>query len=379
MQNRTAAALSARTSVAVPERRLTMVPLEAHEPFALRIDRKSRASAEGLAQWRRLAAEAPPMLTPEFILLTARLLRETEVVLFGAHRGGTLTAALPMARRGRTLVSVHGGHTPRMDMVGDPASVPALWRALREAGGWDVLELRGVPADSPLSLLLPKLAREAGCRVHVHETARPPWFLVDGIEQRIHRRFRGDMRRLERQLGGVELERVAVFDRRALDEVLHLEAAAWKGAAGTAIACDRRLAAFYAALARIFARRGTLTMAFLRARGTRIAAQFALEDATTFHLMKVGYDPEYAHFGPGQILVRETAADAARRGLRRYDMLGKDTAWKMKWTSEVRSHVQMTIYAPSAGGRVRHFVREVARPAAGRALRRVRGNRTQPS
>jgi CelD/BcsL family acetyltransferase involved in cellulose biosynthesis len=383
MQNRIAVAPSVRatSAVAQPERRLSLVPKkeEKPEPFALRIDRKSRAFADALARWQELAQGAPPMLTPEFTLLTARLLGETEVVLFGALRGGSLTAAMPMARRGRTLLAVHSDHTPRVDLIGDAASVPALWHAVREAGGWDVLELRALPADSALASMLPDLARKDRCRVHVRETTRAPWFLVDGIEQRIHRRFRGDMRRLERQMGGVELERVSSFDRTALNDVLRLEAAAWKGAAGTAIACDPRLASFYAGLARVFARKGGLTMAFLRARGARIAAQFALEDATTFHLLKVGYDPEYAHFGPGQILVREAAADAARRGLVRYDLMGKDTAWKMKWTSLVRPHVEMTIYAPSMGGRVRHFVHEVARPATGRALRGLRGRRARPS
>jgi CelD/BcsL family acetyltransferase involved in cellulose biosynthesis len=372
MQNRIAVALSEHPSAAAPNGRRTTVPADETEPFALRIERKNPAFAEALAQWKKLAREAPPMLAPEFVLLTARFLRETEVILFGARRGDTLTAALPMARRGRTLVAVHGDHTPRVDLVGEAASIPTLWRALREAGGWDVIEMRAVPADSPLSLMLPELARKARCRIHVRETSRAPWFLVDKIERRLHRRFRGDMNRLERQMGGVELERVSAFDRKALGDVMQLEAAAWKGAAGTAIACDPRLTAFYAALARVFAQRGALTIAFLRARGARIAAQFALEDATTIHLLKVGYDPAYSHFGPGQILLRESAADAARRGLRRYDLLGQDTPWKMKWTSQVRSHVQITIYAPSTGGRLHHFVREVARPTAGRALKRVR-------
>jgi CelD/BcsL family acetyltransferase involved in cellulose biosynthesis len=345
---------------------------EATEPVALPIDRKSRAFAEQLAQWQILAGRAPPLLAPEFTLLTARFLGEKDLVLFGALRGDTLAAALPLARRGRTLHAVRNDHTPRVDLVGDAALVPTLWQSLRQSGRWDTLELKGLPADSPLASTLPELARADRCRVEIRETSRAPWFLVDGIEQRIHRRFRGDMRRLERQVGGVELERVTTFDREAIDDVLKLEAAAWKGAAGTAIACDARLASFYRALARVFARKGSLTMAFLRARGVRIAAQFALEDATTFYLVKVGYDPEYAHFGPGQILVRETAADAARRGLERYDLLGKDTAWKMKWTSLVRAHVEMTIYAPSARGRARHFVREVARPLVGRALRRLR-------
>jgi CelD/BcsL family acetyltransferase involved in cellulose biosynthesis len=347
------------------------------EPFFARIERKSGASVQVLNQWRGLARGAAPMLTPEFALLTARLLGKRQILLFGALRAGSLVAALPMVRQGRKLVAVRGAHTPRVDLVGETNSVAAIWRGLREAGGWDLIEMEAVPADSPLAVMLPRLAAADRCEVRVRVTSRAPWFLVDGIEQRIHRRFRGDMRRLERQMGGVELERVATFDRSVIKDVLRLEAAAWKGAAGTAIACHGELARFYVAIARIFARRGGLSIDFLRARGVRVAAQFALEDTTTRYLMKVGYDPAYAHFGPGQLLVRETASDAARRGLQRYDMMGQDTPWKTKWTNLVRPHVQMRVYAPSAFGRARYFVHEVARPLAGGALRTLRGKHTR--
>jgi CelD/BcsL family acetyltransferase involved in cellulose biosynthesis len=297
-------------------------------------------------------------------------------LLCGVRRGGTVVAALPLSRcsrrRGRTLVAVRNDHTPRFDLIGDTAVVPQLWRAMRDVGGWDVLELRGVPADSPLAVALPQLVRDDGFEARVRETHRVPWFFIDGIEQRIHRRFRGDMRRLERQLGGVRLERVPHFDPVALREVFRLEVAAWKGAAGTAIACDPRAVRFYEGLARVFGPRGRLTLAFLLARGKPIAGLFALEDDTTFYLMKTGYDPEYAHFGPGQLLVRETALDAGRRGLVRYDMLGRATPWKLKWTDQLRAHVAVDIYAPSPGGRARYFVREVARPLVARALRKLR-------
>jgi CelD/BcsL family acetyltransferase involved in cellulose biosynthesis len=329
-------------------------------------------SSIALAQWERLTAEAPPFAAPEFIRLTTRLERMDDAWLLGARAGDTLVTALALARRGRTLVAVRGEHSPRFEVAGDPRGLAEVWRAIRELPDWDRLELRGVPTDSALAADLPELVRADGCRVVVRETHRCPWFLTDGIEQRIHRRFRGDMKRLERQLGGVELERIETFDRAALREVLRLEAAAWKGAAGTAIVCDERLVHFYGALARVFGRRKRLTTAFLRARGKRIAALFALEDATTFYLMKTGYDPEYAHFGPGQLLVRETAADATRRGLSRYDMMGKDTPWKLKWTEDARAHVEVIVYAPTARGRLGHLVHEVARPLAGRALRAVR-------
>jgi CelD/BcsL family acetyltransferase involved in cellulose biosynthesis len=369
-------ALEARaSSAAATPTRLSMAPA-APEPFAMRIDRPRRTheTARAWQSWRELTHEAPPLLSPELAILATRLMDAREHLLFGARRGNALVAALPLSRcrRGRTLVAVRNDHTPRFDLVGDTAALPELWRAVRDARGWDVLELRGVPADSPLAVGLPQLARDDGFEARVRETHSAPWFLIDGIEERIHRRFRGDMRRLERQLGGVQLERVSAFDRAALRDVLRLEAAAWKGAAGTAVACDARVVRFYEGLARVFGPRGRLTLAFLRARGERIAALYALEDATTFYLMKTGYDPEYAHFGPGQLLVRETALDAGRRGLVRYDMLGRDTPWKMKWTDQVRAHVAVDVYAPTPGGRARHWLREVARPLAGSALRKLR-------
>jgi CelD/BcsL family acetyltransferase involved in cellulose biosynthesis len=317
------------------------------------------------------------LLAPELALLNIRLAGVREPLLAGVRRGGALAAALPLARSGRALVALRSDHTPRVDFVGDPDAVPLLWRAMREGCTWDTLELRGVPADSPLATALASSARDDGYRVHVREVSRAPFFEVEGIEQRIHRRFRGDMRRLERQLGGIELERIPDFDREALKDVLRLEASGWKAEAGTAIASAPELVAYYTTAARVFARRGQLTLAFLRARGARIAGCFALEDATTFHLVKIGYDPEYAHFGPGQLLVRETALDAATRGLTRYDLLGQDTPYKMKWTSEVRSHVEMKIYAPSLRGRAIWWTREVARPFTGRSLARLRALRAR--
>jgi CelD/BcsL family acetyltransferase involved in cellulose biosynthesis len=349
------------------------------EPVALKINRKSRSFDETLAQWSSLGRLGPPLLAPELALLTARLVREPEPLLVGAARRGTLVVALPLARQGRTLRALRSDHTPRVDAIGERAAVPALWQAIRSIDGWDTLELRGVPADSFLALELPTLARAEGCRVYVREVSRAPWFEVEGIEQRIHRRFRGDMRRLERQLGGVELERITAFDRAALRDVLRLEASSWKGRVGTAIACEARLVAFYTATARVFAMRGQLNLAFLRARGERIAGCFALEDAQTFHLLKIAHDPAYARFGPGQLLVRETALDAARRGLTRYDLLGQDTAYKMKWTDSVRSHVEIAVYAPSLRGRARCWAREVARPLAGRARRTLRALSTSTS
>jgi CelD/BcsL family acetyltransferase involved in cellulose biosynthesis len=339
------------------------------EAVALKINRKSQSFGDTFRQWSRLGRHGPPLLAPEVALLTARLVREPEPLLVGAAHRGTLVAALALARRGRTLRALRSDHTPRVDVIGDRAAAPALWRAIRTIDGWDALELRGVPSDSFLAQELPVLARAEDCRVYVREVSRTPWFDIRGIEARIHRRFGRDLRRLERQLGGVALERIAVFDRGALRELLRLEASSRKGRSPTAVAGEHRLGAFYSAIARVFARRGQLTIAFVRARGLRIAGCLALEDGQTFHLLKIAYDPEYARFGPSQLLLWETALDAERRGLARYDLVGHDATRRAMRSDTARSHVEIRVYAPSLRGRARCWAREVALPVASRATR----------
>jgi CelD/BcsL family acetyltransferase involved in cellulose biosynthesis len=350
------------------------------DPVAYRIDRKNRSFGEVLAQWARIARTASPLFAPEFALLTAELLDERQPLIAGATRRGTLVAALPIARRGRTLVALRSDPNTRVDLVGDARATPSLWRAMRSVRGWETLELRGVPADSVLATDFPGIARRDGYRTFVREVTRAPWFDVVGVEQRIHRHFRDRMRSLERQVGGIELERKSAFDRVAIADLLRLEASSANAPAGAA-ASDAHRVRFYSALARVFARRGQLSVAFLRARGRRIAGCFALEDGTTFHILKLACDPEYARFGPAHLLIRETAADAERRGLTRYDLVGTGTPARM-WTDRARSHVEVVAYAPSFRGRATWWTREVARPVAGRVMRAfaaARGTRGGPA
>jgi CelD/BcsL family acetyltransferase involved in cellulose biosynthesis len=357
------------------------VPSVAHSRFgsvALRIDRRSRAFGDVLMQWAALALNASPLLAPELALLTARLAREPEPLLVGVEHGNGLVVALPLARRGRTLKALRSGDTPRVDFVGEPGAMHWLWRAIRGIGAWDALVLRGVPGDSPLAVELPEVARSEGWTATVREIGRAPWFEVQTVEQHIPRRFRWDMRRREEELGGVELERVTAFDREALADMRRLEASDPRRRTQR-IRSDVAIARFYAATARVFARRGQLSIAFLRARGKRIAGCFGVEDASIFHLVKMAQDPEFGRYDPGQLLVRETARDAARRGLLLFDMMGRDTPSKRMWTSHGRAHVEIRIYAPTLRGNARALANWVARPVAARLARSVRRLRGEPS
>jgi hypothetical protein len=227
---------------------------------------------------RALSPEAPPFLTAEFFAETARLTDAREPIVVCA--GQPPRAALFLARRGRVLEALRSDHSPRFDVVGDPAAIPALLDELLRIDGWDLLLLKHVSAESALHRELPRAALARGCRVAVRPASRKPWFPLDGFEETLARKFRRNLHRCARHLQGT-FERIEHADRRALDEAYDLEAAAWKGAAGTAIGSSRRLVAFYDALARLAESRRQLSLCFLRRGSKRVGVQFAVEDART--------------------------------------------------------------------------------------------------
>jgi CelD/BcsL family acetyltransferase involved in cellulose biosynthesis len=326
-----------------------------------------------VAEWERLAAEAPPFLRPAFFMATARWLSPPgDPVLLSAHQDGRLAAILPLVLHRGRLGPLRSLHTPRYDLLGDPGALAAMWTRLREDLRWHELELSGVPEDSALMSELVPQVRGDGFLVVQRTTAVGPYFPLAGFEKALSGSFRRKLQARRRKLAAVSFERVCQADDEALEDLFRLEAAAWKADAGTAISSSPATRGFYTELARRCAAAGTLTLGFLRAGGARIAAHFAVEDGRRYYLLKTGYDPDHARFGPGQLLVHEAAADARRRGLEEFDFLGQVMDWKLEWTDRVRRHVRLHIYRPSIRGRAAHGLRHVVRPALGRARRAVR-------
>jgi hypothetical protein len=105
----------------------------------------------------------------------------------------------------------------------------------------------------------------------------------------------------------------------AIDAFLALEAAGWKGRAGTALAATPATAAF----ARLYfappAGPVTTRADLLTLDGRPIAASLALVCGDTAHLLKTAYDEELRRFAPGLVLeeaiVRALHADGFARRL----------------------------------------------------------------
>jgi hypothetical protein len=124
------------------------------------------------------------------------------------------------------------------------------------------------------------------------------------------KKFGGSLKRAKQslaELSGVEF----AFTREGpeleerFEAFLDVEASGWKGAlgSGTAIKLDPNLTGFYRTLIRSLSDSGQLSINTLTAEGKCIAAQFCITLDRTAFLLKLGYDEDYRHCAPGNLLM----------------------------------------------------------------------------
>lgn len=289
--------------------------------------------------------------------------------------------------RHRCLSLVANDHTPRCDFIvaGRPEEAySAICRFLMsESANWDVMQLRDVPADSATIGELANQAAQYGFLSGVRRSAsspilpmRPAW--NDYFETLPSKRrwfLRNRLKRLS-TLGRVSLETVAggAALPGALGEGYRLEAAAWKGNAGTAIVCQPEVRKFYTEFAERAAERGWLRLQFLKVDQRRIAFAYCLAYEQRMYLLKPGFDPEYAAFSPGNLLFYLALQEVHASGFVSYDFLGYDDDWKRQWADQTIDHNTLFLYAKQPLTRLDHYTRFALMPRLRRARNLVLGN-----
>jgi CelD/BcsL family acetyltransferase involved in cellulose biosynthesis len=358
-----------------------------HAPGAVE-EVRGRAAFEGLrAEWDALAAEGPvdlPFVAHGWISawLDAFAPRATPLVLVARDRAGAAVGMAPFleerSRLALRLVAPVNDHSCRFEWVlgRDPGSgVQAIWGHLRDRVRWDVLLLRDVPRDGPTSTLLEALARADGHPTGRWASVASPRLRLGGTraEERTSARFRANLRRRAKRLaeqGPVALRRCEAVDEAdgGLDDFLALEASGWKGEGGTAVAQAPALVAFYRAVVRDAARRGTLAIRALTLGGRAVAVHLGIVHRGIYYLPKTAYDERLGPVSPGQLLQREVLAECEARGIAAFDFLGPDMPWKRDWEPEPAPHDWLYVYRPSLAGRLRHGSRHRVRPAVKEVL-----------
>jgi CelD/BcsL family acetyltransferase involved in cellulose biosynthesis len=270
-------------------------------------------------------------------------------------------------------------HTPAWGIVArDDGARAALAGALMRSDARRIT-LQFVPSSGPDAGALRDAAAGARRRLVVRTLERCP--VVDtraewtAYEAGLRGHFRRELRRRLRGLGEVgrpEFEiRTGPDDVDALlDEGFAVEAAAWKGERGTAIASREATERFYRSIAHWTAANGWLRLAFLRLDGRAIAFDFALEASGVHSLLKTGYDPGLRRFAPGMLLRGHMLRHAFDTNLVAYHFLGHDDPWKREWTDASDEQLLVQAFAGSPAGLADWGAHRWGRPLAKRLLRR---------
>ena len=303
--------------------------------------------------------------------------------------GSAPQAVVPLVRRRRRpwwleTLGVRELAEPTDVRAADHAALKAVVARLLRSGR--ALRSKRLPAQSPL----PAMVRElVGGRAVV--LARPvagtPTIALDSSWEdpasKMSSRWRGSFRTAQRRA-----ERLGVVDVRVeeptvaevlplFDEFVAVESTGWKTSAGTALAAQPKMQAFFRRYCLLAAERGQLRFAFLRIDGRPAAVQLAIEQDGRYSLLKIGFDEEFARCSPGNLLMLHAVQTAAERGLTSFEFLGIEEAWTELWTRDVRECIELHVYPMSLWGvlAMGDMATELVGRAVGRGVRAIRSRR----
>jgi CelD/BcsL family acetyltransferase involved in cellulose biosynthesis len=244
--------------------------------------------------------------------------------------GGRLAGILPLARArlyDRYPLPHIGNWTHPNAFCGVPLVAAghehAFWRGLLDwadghAGSALFLHLEALPVEGPLYAALREVCaveQRPAAVVHRHSRAllrsdlSPAAYFEASLSAKKRKELRRQFARLS-ELGKVAVERRD--DAEGLDgwadRFVTLEAAGWKGAEGSAIACDPATVRYFRGALAGAAAAGKLERLALTLDGRPIALLANFVAPPGAYSFKTTYDESLARFSPGVLLQRENLA-----------------------------------------------------------------------
>lgn len=304
-------------------------------------------------EWRVLwwqDERATPFQSPGWLLHCWEAQGTEQLWILSAHVEDRLVGLLPLGIHfnlgtGERRVHLLGtGPSDYLDVLVAPAwadaVVPALVdRLQRETARWDLCDFQELRADSPLvGVELPagwpqRLDLQSRCPVLELPPEAPD---VSAVVPRRFWRQLGHCRRRLAALGSVRLERADVQSFPELFEAfMHLHGARWSRFGRFGVAAD--LAPLLREAGIEFLAQGQLRLYALRLGNRIIASLLAFEHHRRFHYYLGGFDPEFASWSPGSLLIGEVVQDAICSGARAFDFLRGDEPYKYRWGARDRS------------------------------------------
>jgi len=246
---------------------------------------------------------------------------------------------------------------------------------------WPLLWLDTIPYLEPRWQAFLAAALRRGLPTQVRPRYRIGQVELDvgaaGYEARWSKNHRRNLRKDERRLQGLGPLRLVVHRQfsgelpaELLRRGLEIEDRSWKGAEGCSVLRTPGMFEFFLRQARQLAAWGALRLAFLEHGGRPIAFEYGWLAKGVYYSYKVGYDPEFAAYGPAHLLrLYLLRSLAEEQGVRLVDCHGPLTEALACWAT--RSYVigRVIVAPPRIGSRLLLAAVTAARGVARKGIR----------
>lgn len=254
-----------------------------------------------------------------------------------------------------------------LDLLAEPdrrrECIAALLDHVAQRDDIDGLLLGELHTDSPLLAAARHWARNTGCAVLEREQRDVPYIELPDSFDAYLAQLSGNMRyHVRRRRRACTQQPEAALHcytawpdvAPALDALFELHRQRWQDAGESGVLAEPQKQAFLrqfcaAACAQGWTRAHVLT---LHDDPVGVMLCFHWRDTASFYQM--GWAPNADIDSPGVVLMAESIATAIREGLRVYDFLRGDEAYKRRWTSQ---HVQQTTLVVARRGPARRALR----------------------
>lgn len=320
--------LSSATAAIASARRASAA--DRHSALSFDVEVRPLTELTAIAQdWRALAGRAlepNAFYEPAFALAAAPLLgADVRAGLIWSHAPRQLVGFFPFRidrRRYGVPFAVMVGWThpfapfgtPLVDRdMAEPAIAAWLDHVAHDATLPDLTLMRLIAEAGPFATTLAAVLARRGCEAKAFERHERALLLpgdsrADYFQNRISGKRLRNLRRRQKRLeevGAVTVDKATSGDAlaRALDDFLALEAAGWKGRAGTAALQNEDVRRFLQRAVMALGAEDKMLIHRLIVQGKTIAATMALKSGNAAWGWKVAYDEAYAEYSPGVLLV----------------------------------------------------------------------------
>ncbi|HLS85816.1 MAG TPA: GNAT family N-acetyltransferase [Burkholderiales bacterium] len=299
-----------------------------------------------------------------------------------ASEGDTLVGILPLHLRtvqalGRTVRVLQfigtGGDTHPDDLGAillprcKEAAAEALAEAVLSLSGWDVLALGDMDPRSPFPEALERAAARRGLAREKGVSQRIPYVTLpsswNAFLASLDAKRRARFRKFPRRLAEAFPARFFVWDDaarldEAVDRLAHLHRKRWSEYGVSTSFATAEYVEFHRRVIKGCFPRGWLRLYCLEIAGEVAAMLYCYRFRNGIYAMQTGFDPGYAQYAAGTVLLGRAIEHAIGEGNRVYDFLRGRHRYKDEVATASRSTVFVHAYRPTLAGaayRLRHL------------------------